>query len=121
MSFFFFFLTYPAPPSCSFNFSAHDFRKGCDGTLYQEVKGEKRSGKSQLCFLEVKWRRSFVASKRVIALWEVGDQPVHTGGQAVRGSLIVRERVTVLAVVGVHLFPWEWVEKLIVSCGRNSE
>lgn len=62
-----------------------------------------------------------MASKRVTALWEVGDQPVHTGGQAAGGSLIVRERVTVLAVVGVHLFPWEWVEKLSVSRGRNSK
>lgn len=32
-----------------------------------------------------------MASKRVTALWEVGDQPVHTGGQAAGGSVIVRK------------------------------
>lgn len=62
-----------------------------------------------------------MASKRVTALWEVGDQPVHTGGQAAGGSLIVRERVTLPAAVGVHLLPWEWAEKLSVLCARNSE
>lgn len=30
-----------------------------------------------------------MASKRVTALWEVGDQPVHTGDRAAGGSLIV--------------------------------
>lgn len=47
----------------------------------------------------MKWRRSFAASKTVTALWEVGDQPVHTAAQAAGGSLIVRERVMVLAVL----------------------
>lgn len=82
-----FFSPYPAPPTYSSTF----FWKGCDGTLYQEVKGKKYSGKSQLCFPEVKRRRSLVASKRFTALWEGGDQPVHTGGEAAGGSLIVRE------------------------------
>lgn len=59
-----------------------------------------------------------MASKRFTALWEGGDQPVHTGGEAAGGSLIVRE---VPAVVGVHLFPWEWVGRLSVSRGRNSK
>lgn len=72
-------------------YSSTFYWKGCDGTLYQEVKGKKKSGKSQLCFPEVKRRRSLVASKTVTALWEVGDQPVHTGGEAAGGSLIVRE------------------------------
>lgn len=104
-------------------FSAREFRKGCDGTLYQEVK----SGGSQLCFPEVKQRRRLVASERITALWEVGDQPVHTGGKAAGGSLIVHVCVcvfvceTVLAVVGVHLFPWEWVGELHVSRGTDSK
>lgn len=52
-----------------------------------------KKGESQLCFPEVNRRRSLVASERVTALWEVGAQPVHTGGKAAGGSLIVRECV----------------------------
>lgn len=43
-----FFSPYPAPPTYSSTF----FWKGCDGTLYQEVKGKKK-----------KWEESAVISR----------------------------------------------------------